>query len=46
MKALSALEAEQSLISMLLMTLMAYQERKKNWQNKLSILTKPPKLTP
>ena len=32
MKALSALEAEQSPTSTLLMTLMAKQERKKNWQ--------------
>ena len=44
MKALSALEAEHSPTSALLMTLMAKQERKKNWQilaNLVECLDKP-----
>ena len=41
MKALSALEAEQLLTSALLVTLLAQQERKKNCQIQLSVLTNP-----
>ena len=43
MKALSALEAEKKKIptSALLVTLLAQQERKKNCQIELSVLTKP-----
>ena len=40
-KITKALEAEQSPISVLLMTLMAQQESK-NWQNQLSVSIKPP----
>ena len=40
-EALSALEAEQSPMSALLMASMAKQERKKNWQNLLCVSTKP-----
>ena len=45
MKTLSAFEAGQPPISALLMTSMAKQERKKNWQNQLSVSTKPPQPT-